>query len=264
MKKWRPFTRFMTLIKEVRESERELRFGLRCLSASEIAEQFYCEKKVELKYIYGRIQTEEMKEGEEKHEETLFTMVPVEREKLWKDILQKPEVAASMLLIGKYGECVIAGKPDYMLFRRRKPVLIIEHKFSRKPRIFPQYHVQALVYGYLLHDLGFDTSELRYIISVVPPDRSKDELWFLNWEICHRAMNKMDEKRPVVLDLPGLSALMYPFSLESAIEKLEWAIPFWEGKRNAKPTRKPEKCRVCEYRKKCVKSADTLELSSYT
>jgi len=253
----------MSLLEEAKESKKRLRFGLHFVNASEIAEQFYCEKKVELKYTYGKIQTQEMEKGDEKHELTLSGMIPVKREDLWRDIFQKPTVGASMLLLGKYRECVIAGRPDYILFRRRKPTLLIEYKFSRKPKIFPSYHVQALVYGYLLHDLGFETSELRYAISVAPHDLNREKIESLNQTICMLSIPELYKKEPVDLDIPGLVVWMYPFSLESAIEKLEWAIPFWEERRNAKPTRKAEKCGACGYREKCTKAAPIPVFSSH-
>jgi hypothetical protein len=46
-----------------------LRFGQSCVSASSIAQQYFCEKKVEMEFIHGKVETESEQLGTEGHEE---------------------------------------------------------------------------------------------------------------------------------------------------------------------------------------------------
>jgi hypothetical protein len=49
---------FNSLLKELRQSgekQRRLRFDRLCVVASDVAEQFYCEKKVEMQYFTGKL-----------------------------------------------------------------------------------------------------------------------------------------------------------------------------------------------------------------
>ncbi len=253
MEAWeKGLARYESLRKEVAEGEGKLRFGSRFLKASEIASQYYCEKKVELTRIYGRIETEEMRKGTNAHEGLLVDMVKVKKEELWKNLFEKPTMGAVFPLIGTYEGCTIMGVPDYTLFSLGNPLLLVEHKFSKKPTIFSTYHTQALVYGYLLNDLGFDTSLLRYIVAVSPPEMHGDDLRKLDHEICQLAMSRLKRKEPTKLPIQRVVAMMYPFSLQEAIEKLEWAIGFWKGEREAVPTKSQAKCAVCDLKEKCI------------
>lgn len=244
--------RFNSLVKEAANSEGKLRFESKFLIASEIAGQFYCEKNVELSRIYGRVETEEMRRGRNAHTQLLTDMARVKREELWRNLFEKPRIGAVMLLMGKYKDCIIAGQPDYVFFSRGIPLFLLEHKFSKKLGIFPNYHVQAAVYCYLLHDLGFDTRMLRYVIVVGPPEMRDSDLRKFDSKIFQHIIPRLKEKNPVKIPVQGVQAMMYPFSLKDAVEKLEWATGFWTGKRDAVPTKKSAKCAACKYKEKCT------------
>ena len=51
------YTRQVRLLSEIRENPNLLRFNNRYIKISDVASQYYCEKKVELKYIHGDIET---------------------------------------------------------------------------------------------------------------------------------------------------------------------------------------------------------------
>lgn len=134
--------RFEELIKEVAEAkETRLRFGAKLLSVSELAEQYYCEKKVELKRLYGEEETLEMKLGKEAHKILLKDSIKVKREELWHKIsLGKPILAREMLLLGKYADIIIAGIADAIFFYKGFPIVLFEHKFSSKQIPFRNHH----------------------------------------------------------------------------------------------------------------------------
>ena len=61
---------FSLLLKEFRDNRKQagiLRFERSAIVASDMAAQFYCEKKVELQYIYGTIETNSKRLGTEAH-----------------------------------------------------------------------------------------------------------------------------------------------------------------------------------------------------
>jgi hypothetical protein len=63
-----------------------LRFGQTCVSASCIAQQYFCEKKVEMQYLHGKVETEAKQLGTEGHETLLIDTVKVKRAELLEQI----------------------------------------------------------------------------------------------------------------------------------------------------------------------------------
>jgi len=49
------------IIQKPTKGEGELRFDNSCVRASDVASQYFCEKKVEMHYLYGAIETETKK-----------------------------------------------------------------------------------------------------------------------------------------------------------------------------------------------------------
>ena len=88
---------------------------------------------------------------------------------------------ASMTLIAKFEELVLIGIPDAIIFQNRKPTHVIELKTTAKgdvTRVFDDQKAQALVYGLLLEQMGFDCSELelvivRYRSSAIPSEKQR-------------------------------------------------------------------------------------------
>lgn len=76
------------------------------------------------------------------------------------------------------------------------------------------------------------------------------------------------ERRVVAVLLPGrgrepfrpdaegqrAAARARPFDLREARKNAAWALGFWKGEREAIPTTRPDKCRVCEFRELCPAS----------
>src|SRR4030067_1948675 len=70
-----------------RGQESRLRFGRYVIVASDIAAQFYCEKKVEMEYLHGEVETEAKAIGTEAHEKLTEDSVKVKREQLWRGMI---------------------------------------------------------------------------------------------------------------------------------------------------------------------------------
>ena len=154
-----------SLIKEVNHSISDdlgqFRFNRSIISASDVAKQFFCEKFVEMQYIHGEVETEAKRTGTEAHEKLLEDTISIKREELWKEIYsKKPVFAPEMYLLARFKGSILAGRPDSIIFRNGIPLIIFEYKFGRSQRLFRNHHVQPRVYGTLLKNMGFETSNL--------------------------------------------------------------------------------------------------------
>lgn len=247
--------RFYSLIREVLERrESGLRFNIPFLSVSEISEQYYCEKKVEMARILGEIVTEHKIIGQEAHEILLKDTVKIERDEAFKKIFSdKPVLLREMLLLAKIKDVVIVGKPDAILFYSGVPLLLFEYKFTTHRIPFRDAHVQARLYGLLLNEMGFNTERLKYAIILVPPEfRGNEEIHRLP-----RLIIKQVSKHgfPTKITTEKAAIFVNDFNKSEALRDLEWALDYWLNKREAKPTSKLGKCKSCEYVEQCKKTS---------
>jgi CRISPR/Cas system-associated exonuclease Cas4 (RecB family) len=230
------------------KSECLLRFGRCSVRASDVAGQYYCEKKVEMGYLFGEVETETKNQGSEAHENLLEGTEAASQEDLWKAVYSKePVLACEWLLLAEYSGVVLAGQPDAVLFEGGVPLVVFEYKFSRSRRAYPSYHVQAGFYGLLLKSLGFDTGELFCAI-VVADRRVRDDP-----SLRENVVEAVKKNGPENAILPIKNAVIYVnrFDEQAAQSSLEWAIQFWKGQREAISTTNPNKCRNCEYKQEC-------------
>ncbi|MHA1712377.1 MAG: PD-(D/E)XK nuclease family protein [Candidatus Freyarchaeota archaeon] len=221
---------------------------------SEIADQYYCEKKVELTRRYGREATPEMLLGREAHEKLLEGTIKIKMEKLWKQIAYGlPVMVREMLLLGKYKDVIIMGIADGVYFEEGVPKLLLEYKFTRSHRPWHDHHVQARIYCFLLHLMGFNTKKLKYALILAPPKcKVKKGLKKKIIDIIIRNSGKdiYEEK------IEGTTLKIYAadFQINHARKELDWALDFWRKKREAIPTKKAGKCTACEFQKLCSAS----------
>lgn len=246
---------FYSLVREtVQKREKgsgQLRFDCHLIKASDVAQQFFCEKKVEMQYVHGKIETEEKILGTEAHQKLLEDTRTIKRKKLWKKIYGKtPIFAHEMFLLAKYQDVVLAGMPDSVLFANGIPAIVFEYKFSRSGRIFDSYQVQTRTYGILLKGMGFDTSRLFCAIVVAEP-RVRDDV-----ELKHRVVDAVVKNGPkeAVLNVDGAKIFFERFDGTKAEQDLDWAVAFWRKEREAIPTDNPNKCIRCEYSTECRQS----------
>jgi CRISPR/Cas system-associated exonuclease Cas4 (RecB family) len=242
---------FDSLLKELKQNREQggrLRFGRSMIVASDIADQFYCEKKVEMEYLHGEVETEAKNIGTEAHEKLTEDSVRVKREELWQKIYgAKPVFALEMFLLAKYGNVLLAGKPDSVLFARGFPLVVFEYKFSRSGVAYPSYHVQAQTYGVLLGNMGFDTSRLFYAIVVADPKTRGTRK--LRQNVMRTVMG--NDPMEAVHSIDDAKIYFCKFNRVSAEKDLAWALEFWRSDREAEPTNNQNKCARCEYQTRC-------------
>lgn len=226
----------------------KLRFERSTIAASDIAEQFFCEKKVEMQFLYGEIESEAKMIGNQAHEKLLEDSVRVKREEMWQAIYGKdPVLALETLFLAQVKDVVIAGKPDSILFRDGYPLVVFEYKFSRNQTAYVTHHVQARTYGLLLESIGFNTSYLHYAIVIADPITRIDRS--LKKRVA-AAIGKNGLK-DAVLEIENGKVYLHKYDRAEAEKDLDWAVKFWKKEREAIPTENTNKCRKCEYSSQC-------------
>src|SRR2546427_10722993 len=133
------------------EQGQELRHSLRFVKASDIAEQYYCEVKLDLGYTRGTVPSDAKIEGERIHE-SAFVMEAAKPQKVVSAIETLKRVAATFTVYGKVGMLTIVGRPDAIAFQDGKPRWVIELKTTNKnpAKLWTNQVVQVKTYGLLL------------------------------------------------------------------------------------------------------------------
>lgn len=241
----------ISFLEEIKETENLLRFDSRYIKISDIASQYYCEKKVELKYVHGDIETEEKLLGREGHDDLAKKFVEVTMQEGWEHMFTTPRFSLSeFLFLAKYKDLYLVFRPDRVLFVNGVPKMLIEFKFSKYRRPFISHHVQLQTEGYLFKKLGFDVGSLYYLIVIAPINADPDST-FLN-DIPKRIFEKkrsgLNEEYYKFRDI---NAYLYKFDKKTAKKNFKWALEYWMCERVAQLTDNKNKCRSCEYNKSC-------------
>ena len=245
------------LVQHETENGRKFRTGLSTIPASSIAQQFYCEMKVEQDFIHGEIETEATNYGTELHEK-LLSMEKTTIQKIIEGIESGGFTIVSMLLAAKFDELVLVGIPDAIIFQDSKPTHVIELKTTAKGdvnRIYDNQKAQALVYGLLLEQMGFDCSKLspavvRYRSS--SPLSEKEKSRFLsslavNLSIGKSEMISAKSNGQIVPHLLN-------YSRQEAAFMLNQKKGYWLNQREPEPTMFRNRCGSCVHNAVCPSS----------
>ena len=243
----------LSILEEIKENQNLIRFNRKYVIISDISSQYYCEKKVELRYVHGDIDTEEKLLGREGHDEIAEEFIEITVQEGWKQIFASPRFSLSeSLFFAKYKDLYLVFKPDSVFFVKGAPRMLIEFKFSRYSNPFISHHVQLQTEGYLLKKLGFDVSSLYYLIVIAPINADRDSKYLSD------IPNKILEKiRPNVnvehYIFRDVNAYLYKFDKETAKKNFKWALEYWKKEREAQLTDNKNKCKNCEYNQSCIK-----------
>lgn len=177
-----------------------------------------------MEHLHGEVETEAKAIGTEAHEKLTEDSVKVKREQLWQHIYgDKPVFCLEMLLLAKYGDVFLAGKPDSVLFKRGFPRVLFEYKFSKSYVDYLSYHVQAQTYCVLLENMGFDTSKLSYAIVVANPvTRGSREL---RQAVVSTVLKSGLKEATHSID--NAKVYLRKFNRANAGKNLDWALGFW-------------------------------------
>ncbi len=243
----------LSILNEIKDNRNSLRFDNRYIKISDIAKQYYCEKKVELEYVHGTIDNEEKLLGREGHDEITQEFVDVTMQQGWEHIFTTHRFSLSeFLFFAKYKDLYLVFKPDRVLFVNGVPRLLIEFKFSKYSRPFISHHVQLQTEGYLLKKLGFDVSALYYLLIIAPINADRDSKYLndIPKKVFEKIRPHVNEEYYVFRDI---YAYLYIFDKILAKKDFKWALEYWKKEREAQLTDNRNKCKSCEYNLSCKK-----------
>lgn len=243
----------------------KIRHNLGFVTASDIAKQWYCEKAIDLQYQHPDVvlKVPELDLGTARHELIAREAEPITKGELIKFIKSDKTFSLQQSRFnGAYGHVLIKGIPDYVEIKGRKANILVEFKFSKYKRIFPEYRIQLDTYGYLLYKNRFDINNLFCGVAIFPRHSKFGEKTFilntLNQsgvidEVIEKIKKRLSEMRNKRLDRfrfdepDSFNGYLYSFSLSIAKKNLKWAMGYWLKNRDPLPTKKAYKCRICSY-----------------
>ena len=123
-----------------------LRYGLNYVTASEVADQFYCEYKVHLRRTHPEIEIRSaaLDSGEESHTELTSVAQPATEAEIRQAISAGREVAVcEWTLRGQLRDVPIHGRPDFISVHGLQACLVLDFKFTGADRPFRSQVVQA-------------------------------------------------------------------------------------------------------------------------
>jgi PD-(D/E)XK nuclease superfamily protein len=233
----------------------EYRHGSSFVAVSSIAEQYYCEYKLENEFALGEIPTETKDSGTTLHDELMPTekITPKEFAKL---VSKKEPTLAVLGVWGQAGGLRVVGVPDHIIWSQGKPLWVVELKTTRgNPNpLWEDQENQVRVYGLLLERMGFDCSGMRLAVVRLKSGEVKDQEkkeWILKvssalmWDAVQELETKYQGRMKVhVLSHDGVKA-------ETAVRSRSG---YWLGEREPLSSTSEAKCRACEYNGVCPKS----------
>ncbi len=230
------------------------RFDQPFVPVSSIAQQYYCEQKVEQEFIHGEVPSEVKDIGTELHDQVL-EMEKVKLDDLVEHIEKSARAVVTFGVHGRVGEMEVIGIPDAVITERGRPKWVVELKTTRgdPTRLWPDQLVQVRVYGLLLETMGFDCSGMevalvRWRQDDVPAAGEKEDMLSRIADALFRGTTAELESRF------GMKFFVYRHDRAEAMKALEWAQGYWLGTREPVPTTSVGKCRVCEFNSVCPHS----------
>jgi PD-(D/E)XK nuclease superfamily len=230
------------------------RHQLPFIGASTIAQQLFCEAKVENEYTMGDIPTQVKDIGTYLHEE-IFAMEPLEREELIKHIEESPSLTASFHLYAEIGDLRVAGVPDAVIFEKSMPRWVVELKTTKgdPTKLWKNQEMQVRVYGLLLERMGFDCSNLTLALirmkqqQVMAPPEKSALLLLIKYALLQEQTAFLEQKYE-------MNFFLMPHVGTEAENAITWAQDYWLNRRAAIPTKIEGKCRSCEFNNVCAHS----------
>lgn len=241
----------MDLIKQ-----EKFRHDLPYIKASDIGGQFFCEMKVDLDYVEGRIESQSMIDGTQIHDEVI-AMEKTTVDKIIENIESGGIFLAAFTLISRHDDLVLCGIPDAIVFKDSKPVYIIELKTATKniDKIYDGQLGQATVYSFLLEEMGFDCSQLTNVIVKVkrPFDLRKNNRQKFLYGVVGSLFTRMEQ---AFIEKSKGSVYIHTqkYKRSDALEIINKIKGYWMGEREPTPTTNPNKCRSCSFKTTCKSS----------
>lgn len=235
----------------------EFRHGATMIGVSTIADQFYCEYKVENEFALGEVATEAKGEGTELHDE-LIPGVELTAKEFIRLVSGKKPSYAVLRVWGMVGGLRLVGMPDHIVWSEGRPLWLVELKTTKSdPKtLWDDQIIQARIYGLLLDQMGFDPSKLRIaVVRVKSLGLSDDGRRQWARRVSDALMSGRIEE--LESEYGGLMKLhVVTHDSGAAMESIAAKRDYWMSKREPTSSESVGKCRACEYNAVCPKSLD--------
>ncbi|MBI3841469.1 MAG: hypothetical protein HY297_05930 [Thaumarchaeota archaeon] len=233
----------------------EFRHNADFIAVSSIAEQFYCEYKVENEFALGKIPTEAKNQGTDIHDE-LIPRVPVEKEKFVKLVSGKQPSYAVLRVWGTVGGLRIVGMPDHIVWMAGRPKWLVELKTTKGDPSFlwPDQEAQIRIYGLLLDLMGFDCSRMRLaLVRLRAGELTEHErrTWI------ERVSVNLESGKIRELEAKSKGSMkvhLLAHTRAAGVAAIMEKRGYWIGEREPTSSTSVGKCRACEYNSVCPKS----------
>jgi hypothetical protein len=233
----------------------EFRHGTSFVAVSSIAEQYYCEYKLENEFAVGEIPTEAKDSGTSLHDE----LMPTERisQKEFVKLVSKEEPTLAVLGVwGSAGGLKVVGVPDHIVWSKGKPLWVIELKTTKgDPNpLWEDQEKQVRMYGLLLDKMGFDCSGMRLAVvrlKAVQLGGQEKKEWVLKVSaaLMWNAVGELEAKYQGRMKIHILN-----HDAPRAEEAVRTMSGYWLGDREPSSSTSEAKCKACEYNGACAKS----------
>ena len=233
----------------------EFRHGTSFVAVSSIAEQYYCEYKLENEFALGEVPTEAKESGTALHDE----LMPTERisKEEFADLVGRKEPSLAVLGVwGPVDGLKVIGTPDHIIWSEGRPLWVVELKTTKgdPTPLWEDQENQVRIYGLLLERMGFDCSQMQLaVVRLKSVELSDDEKrrWIL------KVSDALLGGRTEWLEA-RYAGRMKVHLLRHEPAKAERAIGskagYWLQEREPTSSSSMGKCRACEYNSSCPRS----------
>ena len=225
------------------------------MGVSSIAEQYYCEYKLENEFALGEVPTEAKESGTTLHDELMPTE-GISKEEFARLVERKQPSLAVLDVWGTLGGLKVIGTPDHIVWSERRPLWVVELKTTKgdPTPLWEDQENQVRIYGLLLDRMGFDCSCMQLAVVRLKSGELSDEEkkgWIvkISRALLEGKTKWLEARYPGRMKLHLLQH--EPAKAEAAISS---KAGYWLEEREPKSSSSVGKCRACEYNASCSKS----------
>lgn len=233
----------------------QFRHGASFVGVSSIAEQYYCEYKLENEFALGEVPTEAKESGTTLHDELMPTE-GISKEEFARLVERKQPSLAVLDVWGTLGGLKVIGTPDHIVWSERRPLWVVELKTTKgdPTPLWEDQENQVRIYGLLLDRMGFDCSCMQLAVVRLKSGELSDEEkkgWIvkISRALLEGKTKWLEARYPGRMKLHLLQH--EPAKAEAAISS---KAGYWLEEREPKSSSSVGKCRACEYNASCSKS----------
>ena len=233
----------------------DLRHNTKFVAVSSIANQFYCEYKVENEFAIGEIPTEAKETGTSLHDELMPT-VEISRSEFAKMVGRKKPSLGVLRVWGEAQGIRLVGMPDHITWAEGRPLWLVELKTTRgdPSPLWEDQENQARIYGLLLELMGFDCSRLRLSVVRLRTD-GLDEAERREWIVRVSDALLADKVGELEAKYRGtMKAHLLRHDRRLAEAAVAAKAGYWLNQREPTSSTSIGKCRACEYSSVCPRS----------